>query len=334
MISRCPHCNSVYEISDAQLDQALGAVRCSNCMKIFNALNHRVDNSQAYQKISKSKDFINSTNTNLYKDLDFKPERRIEPSLEQGVDFDLARDRESLPNSQSGQSLQNSQSSKNYRNSHQAQADADIRKNSNTSFKFADKLKSAKNIKTARNSIRKSKTSDNSNLISDKNSYNLHQKSRTNNVQEHKRHSLFEKVKQKLPIIYFAIGSFIILLLALFAFRFFSASQAQNSGFAIKDVVLLPADSLQEFKVEFSVENLSNRSADLPKLKFELQDLSKNIIETQVLDFSNLDGDKSILLGKQKRKMSATLIRPKKLVAGVEISLLDEGQNSSTVKKD
>lgn len=41
-LARCPHCESTFEVSPEELDLALGAVRCGQCMKIFNANFHRV----------------------------------------------------------------------------------------------------------------------------------------------------------------------------------------------------------------------------------------------------------------------------------------------------
>lgn len=42
MNSRCPHCASVYEISEAALAAADGVVRCGNCMQLFDAAQNEV----------------------------------------------------------------------------------------------------------------------------------------------------------------------------------------------------------------------------------------------------------------------------------------------------
>ncbi|WP_404418146.1 DUF3426 domain-containing protein [Marinospirillum sp.] len=42
-LARCPHCGSAFEVSDEELELAFGAVRCGECMKIFNANFHRID---------------------------------------------------------------------------------------------------------------------------------------------------------------------------------------------------------------------------------------------------------------------------------------------------
>ncbi|SFB81261.1 MJ0042 family finger-like domain-containing protein [Marinospirillum celere] len=42
-LTRCPHCDSVYEVSEEELELAYGAVRCGECMKIFNARFHKVN---------------------------------------------------------------------------------------------------------------------------------------------------------------------------------------------------------------------------------------------------------------------------------------------------
>lgn len=42
-LAQCPHCSSVFEVSQEELQLAFGAVRCGDCLKIFNASFHRVD---------------------------------------------------------------------------------------------------------------------------------------------------------------------------------------------------------------------------------------------------------------------------------------------------
>jgi len=42
-LARCPHCDSAFEVSPEELELAFGAVRCGECMKIFNANFHRID---------------------------------------------------------------------------------------------------------------------------------------------------------------------------------------------------------------------------------------------------------------------------------------------------
>ncbi|MBE0505389.1 MAG: hypothetical protein IBX50_01555 [Marinospirillum sp.] len=41
--AQCPHCQSVFEVSQQEMQLAFGAVRCGDCLKIFNASYHRVD---------------------------------------------------------------------------------------------------------------------------------------------------------------------------------------------------------------------------------------------------------------------------------------------------
>lgn len=36
-LAKCPHCKSVFDVSEEEMQLALGAVRCGECMKIFNA---------------------------------------------------------------------------------------------------------------------------------------------------------------------------------------------------------------------------------------------------------------------------------------------------------
>ena len=51
-LARCPHCESVFEISEQELELAYGAVRCGECMKIFNAHFHKLDLPEQEQEDS------------------------------------------------------------------------------------------------------------------------------------------------------------------------------------------------------------------------------------------------------------------------------------------
>lgn len=268
MISRCPHCRVVYKVSEFDLNKAEGAVRCSSCMKIFNALNHRVQN------------------------------------------FDLNSDLNRVGESENYRSQQKHSSSAS------RFFDADI----STGAYDENWQENAKNKKTYDKFVGKNT----------KNGYNLHQNEteRTSggfyNQNSTKRQSIFNKLKFKIKYIFFALTTFVVIFLAVLAFKFFLISQEKNSGFKISNIVLLPAESLKEFKVEFEIENLNLKASRLPSLKFEMQDLSKNTIKTQNMSSDLFAGDLSIIASKQKRKLIATLKRPKKLVAGVKITLVDD----------
>lgn len=41
LLTRCPNCETQFRVTDEQLGVASGKVRCGNCMKIFNAIEHR-----------------------------------------------------------------------------------------------------------------------------------------------------------------------------------------------------------------------------------------------------------------------------------------------------
>lgn len=41
--AQCPHCQSIFSVSQEEIRLALGAVRCGECMKIFNASYHLID---------------------------------------------------------------------------------------------------------------------------------------------------------------------------------------------------------------------------------------------------------------------------------------------------
>ncbi len=43
-LTHCPHCHATFKVHDQQLNVAQGKVRCGSCLKVFNALEHLVDN--------------------------------------------------------------------------------------------------------------------------------------------------------------------------------------------------------------------------------------------------------------------------------------------------
>lgn len=43
--TRCPKCETRFRVTDAQLSVANGKVRCGNCMAVFNAVEHRIEES-------------------------------------------------------------------------------------------------------------------------------------------------------------------------------------------------------------------------------------------------------------------------------------------------
>lgn len=47
MLTRCPHCDATFRVTEAHLNAAKGKVRCGACLKVFNALEHLSPADQA-----------------------------------------------------------------------------------------------------------------------------------------------------------------------------------------------------------------------------------------------------------------------------------------------
>jgi predicted Zn finger-like uncharacterized protein len=45
--THCPKCDTRFRVTDAQLSVAGGKVRCGNCMSVFNAVEHKIEESEA-----------------------------------------------------------------------------------------------------------------------------------------------------------------------------------------------------------------------------------------------------------------------------------------------
>ncbi|WP_288352179.1 DUF3426 domain-containing protein [uncultured Marinobacter sp.] len=52
--TRCPKCETRFRVTDAQLSVASGKVRCGNCMAVFNAVEHRINEGASGISSSKS----------------------------------------------------------------------------------------------------------------------------------------------------------------------------------------------------------------------------------------------------------------------------------------
>ncbi|WP_369601074.1 DUF3426 domain-containing protein [Hahella sp. SMD15-11] len=52
MLTRCPHCDARFKVTEAQLSVANGKVRCGNCMQVFNAREHLLPSALVSQPAS------------------------------------------------------------------------------------------------------------------------------------------------------------------------------------------------------------------------------------------------------------------------------------------
>lgn len=52
--TRCPKCETRFRVTDAQLSVASGKVRCGNCMAVFNAIDHQINESSSGNTGAKS----------------------------------------------------------------------------------------------------------------------------------------------------------------------------------------------------------------------------------------------------------------------------------------
>jgi predicted Zn finger-like uncharacterized protein len=46
-VTCCPHCNTSFHVTDAQLASAKGAVRCGSCLQVFKALDHLISSEES-----------------------------------------------------------------------------------------------------------------------------------------------------------------------------------------------------------------------------------------------------------------------------------------------
>lgn len=63
-LTRCPHCQATFKVSEAQLSVANGRVRCGACMNIFDALAYSLGDAPATQPIPPTLDSSNAAQKN------------------------------------------------------------------------------------------------------------------------------------------------------------------------------------------------------------------------------------------------------------------------------
>ncbi|NBB34853.1 MJ0042-type zinc finger domain-containing protein, partial [Pseudomonas sp. BC115LW] len=48
-VTQCPHCQTSFRVSHAQLSVARGVVRCGSCLQVFNAARQLLEQRQGQQ---------------------------------------------------------------------------------------------------------------------------------------------------------------------------------------------------------------------------------------------------------------------------------------------
>ncbi|MGB1220850.1 MAG: MJ0042-type zinc finger domain-containing protein, partial [Alcanivoracaceae bacterium] len=52
--TKCPHCGAQFRIGEEHLKQASGNVRCGSCLKVFQAMDHLVQEAPAKKPAAKA----------------------------------------------------------------------------------------------------------------------------------------------------------------------------------------------------------------------------------------------------------------------------------------
>lgn len=97
MYTCCPHCQTCFRITKAQLDVAQGKVRCGHCKEIFNGKEHLQESIAPEKSESPASDTPSAA---VISSAPTEPESEKEISDSKGIDFDLF-DLSSIPDSDS-----------------------------------------------------------------------------------------------------------------------------------------------------------------------------------------------------------------------------------------
>jgi predicted Zn finger-like uncharacterized protein len=110
-ITCCPHCNTSFRITDAQLETAKGAVRCGSCLNVFKARDHLAEPVSAEQTLADQlptdqpeSNLQNTTTANQFADIsipDIDWDEPIDTDEPSATDLELELEPESESESES-----------------------------------------------------------------------------------------------------------------------------------------------------------------------------------------------------------------------------------------
>ncbi|WP_114416269.1 DUF3426 domain-containing protein [Marinospirillum perlucidum] len=321
-LARCPHCDSVFEVSDKELELAFGAVRCGECMKIFNARFHRLEASedQLIQEASPTDDS--------------KPDPI--PTLRDQYQADKS-DPVPVPEEETGWSWpEEALSEEDFEEAFTAE-DEEIEREFQafeaeleTAFLDSDTeetlTQQADPFQADAEPTTSAEASDP--LTDDPEPLDLY--SEDLNLENELAEEAREREEQpstaakrpwyRQPLLASLLLAGILVATGLGSWQFFSAQA--SSDYQISQVQLAPAQDPQKMQVSFQLSNPTTEPLPWPNLEVELLNLSLQVIASQTLQAEDLPSAEPQLPPGSQKEFSVEVDRPSTYVQNARINPL------------
>lgn len=309
-LTRCPHCDSVYEVSEEELELAYGAVRCGECMKIFNARFHRVDPQDAPDA---DEDEVITTDHQdpipTLRDHLFHPAREAETAEELNLNrLAFAEDEE--PELPADEEKLDAELLAFEAELETALYDPDTASEPEDNHETPDQQ-----LTTAEDTLETQEA-----LQADE---ALVTESRPSATKSHK------KSKAKTPVNpaallassrNYLIALAIVLVASLASLgAWLVLTPEASSKFAAEEVRISPSTSPQKMTIHFQLVNLSNDSQSLPDLQVDLLNLSRQVIASQQVSAQAIEADNRQLAAGERLAAKVEVDRPSTYVQNARI---------------
>lgn len=279
-LARCPHCDSTFEVSNEELELAFGAVRCGECMKIFNANFHRIDPPHSVQKEDQepetpaNKDPI-PTLHEPYQQPDVEDEEDFQEPEEEWLDEEML--------------------------AFEAELEVALSDPEETEDQFPAEIPEAEEPA--------SDPSLDEELVTE-----------SRDPQPHKKAKKVRKQLQIQDYRKSLLALAAVLVASLASLGAWSLWSPQTSSHWVADEVRIsPSTSPQKMEVHFQLSNQGRETYALPDLQVDLLNLSRQVIATQTVDAVDIKTDIQQIEAGGRQALHVEVERPSTFVQNARI---------------
>lgn len=292
-LAQCPHCQSVFEVSQDEMELAFGAVRCGDCLKIFNASYHQVAQTPVEPL-----------------DTIIPPEHSPEPSLHE----------HNIPTLLEHSLLHNEPEPAviHYEDEEEAWYEPEPAPELNESALYEDEPHESESHEYE----------PDPDFESELLAANTDHAATEISLQADADDLLFTETREpahttdqpsKTPTRWLVIAAALILPLLLVAGWLFHTTPQQNQYYLISDVRVAPAVDPQKMEIQFQLGNSGNSELPLPNLNIELLNLSLQPIANQTFSAGELRSSLTSLRPGSHHAMTILVDRPATFVQTARI---------------
>ncbi|SFX66824.1 MJ0042-type zinc finger domain-containing protein [Marinospirillum alkaliphilum] len=289
--TRCPHCNSVFEVTEEEMQQAFGAVRCGDCMKIFNAAYHLINTPHATPGTDEHDHTLDEDQhgiPTLHEHPDSNnPLDKMEDAVQAPAIPDAIHTADTLHTT-------DTQPPSNTLDMHHP-LDESI------NSEYTSGLSTIETDEMPDTNIR-----DFDPLVTDSRESGAPTAAAPETSTKQRRHLLIA----------------VLLLLPLIGFGAYWLSGSQGSsnlGYVITEIRVAPASSPQKMQVHFQLGNAGNNPLPVPDLNIELLNLSLQPVASEVVVASDISRELTVLAPGSSHALQVSVNRPATFVQTARI---------------